>query len=60
VIGSGKCVVFSGGKVYSGTWKKASRSAPTEFVDSAGKPIDLNPGQTWIHLVTDDIGVTYQ
>ncbi len=60
VIGSGKCVVFSGGKVYSGTWKKSSRSAPTEFVDSAGKSIDLNPGQTWIHLVTDDIGVTYQ
>lgn len=60
VIGSGKCMVFSGGKVYNGTWKKSDRSSPTEFVDSEGKAIELEPGQTWIHLVTDDIGATYQ
>ena len=60
VIGSGKCMVFSGGKVYTGTWKKTSRTSPTEFVASQGKPISLNTGQTWIHLVTDDIGATYQ
>ena len=60
VVGSGKCMVFSGGKVYNGTWKKSGRSSPTEFFDSEGKAIELEPGQTWIHLVTDDIGATYQ
>jgi hypothetical protein len=60
VVGSGKCLVFSGGKVQSGTWKKASRSSPTEFVDSEDNPIELRAGQTWIHLVTDDIGAQYQ
>lgn len=60
VIGTGKCMLFSGGKVYTGNWKKASRSSPTEFVDNEGKPLPLRPGQTWIHLVTDDIGATYQ
>jgi hypothetical protein len=60
VIGSGNCLVFTGGNVYHGTWKKASRSVPTQFVDENGNPIELNAGQTWIHLVTEDIGATYQ
>ncbi len=60
VIGSGNCLVFSGGKVYHATWSKGSRSAPTTFVDENGNNVPLRPGQTWIHLVSDDIPVTYQ
>jgi hypothetical protein len=60
VIGSGKCLVFTGGKVYHATWKKESRNAPTQFVDENGNPVPLRPGQTWIHLVTEDIGAAYQ
>lgn len=60
VIGSGKCLVFSGGVVRHGTWKKANRSSPTLFLDEKGDVIPLRPGQTWIHLVTEDIGATYK
>jgi len=60
VVGSGKCLVFSGGKVYTGTWEKADRGSPTRFKDPLGNPIRLRPGQTWIHLVTEDIGVDYR
>lgn len=60
VIGSGKCLVFTGGEVHHGTWKKASRSVPTEFTDENGNPIPLHTGQTWIHLINEEIPVTYQ
>ncbi len=60
VIGSGKCLVFTGGKVYHGTWKKANRNSPTRFLDENGRDIPLHPGQTWIHLVTEDIGAVYK
>jgi hypothetical protein len=60
VIGSGKCLVFTDGMVYHGTWKKASRSVPTEFTDENGNRIPLQAGQTWIHLINEEIPVTYQ
>ncbi len=60
VIGSGKCLVFVGGRVYHGTWKKPNRNSPTRFVDERGRDIPLHPGQTWIHLVTEDIGAVYR
>jgi Protein of unknown function (DUF3048) N-terminal domain/Protein of unknown function (DUF3048) C-terminal domain len=60
VVGSGKCLIFTAGKVYHATWKKGSRSTPTTYVDENGNPVPLRPGQTWIHLISDDIQVTYQ
>ncbi len=60
VIGSGNCLVFTGGKAHHATWRKASRNVPTTFVDENGNLIPLRPGQTWIHLITSDIPVTYQ
>lgn len=60
VIGSGKCLVFVGGKVFHGTWQKPNRNSPTRFLDENGRDIPLHPGQTWIHLVTEDIGAVYQ
>jgi hypothetical protein len=60
VTGSGQCLVFTGGKVYHATWKKGSRSVPTTFTDENGNPVPLHPGQTWIHLISEDIPVSYQ
>ena len=60
VIGSGNALVFTDGKVHHATWKKSNRSSPTYYLDENGDPIPLRPGQTWIHLITEDIGVTYQ
>jgi len=60
VIGSGRALVFNGGKVYHATWQKPNRTSPTRFVDENGDDIPLHPGQTWIHLIPEDIKVTYQ
>ncbi len=60
VIGSGKCLIFTWGKVIQGTWSKESRTAPTIFRDVMGNQIKLYPGQTWIHLVPQNIKVTYE
>lgn len=60
VIGGGKCLVFTGGKAFHATWRKDNRSSPTRFTDENGNLLPLKPGQTWIHLVSEDIGATYQ
>ncbi len=58
VVGTGSCLVFSGGKVYGGTWKKPDRSSPTRYCFPDGSEIRLFPGQTWLHLIPRDISVT--
>lgn len=60
VTGSGRCLVFTGGEVYHATWRKTSRSVATTFSDENGNPVPLRPGQTWVHLISEDIPVTYQ
>jgi hypothetical protein len=60
VIGSGRCLIFTGGEVFHGTWRKENRSAPTVFTDENGNPIPMHAGQTWVHLVNEEIPVTYE
>ena len=31
-------------------WSKPSATSVTAFTDTAGKPLALAPGQTWVHL----------
>lgn len=50
LVGTGKCWVFTGGRVVSGTWTKTSADAITTYTDAAGDPIGLAPGQTWVEL----------
>jgi hypothetical protein len=50
VVGSGEAVVFIGGMQVKARWSKSSPAAMTTFTDSAGRPIALSPGQTWVHL----------
>ncbi|MEO6120711.1 MAG: DUF3048 domain-containing protein, partial [Acidimicrobiales bacterium] len=50
LIGEGDVWVFTDGKVTSGRWKKATAEAVTQYLDSAGAPIALTPGQTWLEL----------
>ena len=52
VVGSGDAVVFIGGQQIKAKWTKSSAAAVTTFTDTAGKPIALSPGQTWVHLQT--------
>ncbi len=50
LVGEGEMWVYSDGKVVKGTWKKADMAAPTTYVDTAGQPVKLTPGQTWLEL----------
>ena len=47
LIGSGQAVVFTDGGATTASWSKAAGGAPTYLLDSAGKPVSLNRGNTW-------------
>lgn len=49
--GSGELIVFRGGKVFRGTWKRDSSSEPTTFADAQGRVIPLAQGNTMIELL---------
>ena len=59
LVGSGKATVFQDGIATIGTWSKASRSAQISFIDDAGNPIDLNPGQVWVTAISPTQEVEY-
>ena len=50
-VGSGRVVLFRGGKRVEGTWSRPSSRAPTTFKDAAGNPLLLAPGGTFVALV---------
>jgi hypothetical protein len=50
LVGQGEAWLLSDGQVVKGTWSKASATAPTTYVDAAGAPFLLAPGQTWVEL----------
>ena len=54
--GSGEAVIFQNGMATAATWTKTARNAQMTFTDSAGKPIALNRGQTWISAVPNGHG----
>jgi hypothetical protein len=58
VVGTGDAWVFAAGAMVPGTWHKESPGAVTNFIDSAGAPIAIPPGQTWVHLVAHGSSVT--
>ncbi len=58
-IGSGDALIFQDGKVIAGTWKKASRTARTNFYDGAGKEIAFNRGPIWIEVIATGTKIEY-
>jgi len=52
-VGSGPVTIFQDGIATTGTWSKASKNGQITFTDSAGKPIKLNAGQTWLTMVNN-------
>lgn len=50
-IGAGEARVYTGGKVYTGTWRKNSPDSLIELVDSSGIPLPLQPGNTWFSVL---------
>jgi hypothetical protein len=59
-IGSGQIVVFQDGIFQTGTWTKTSNTSQITFTDANGKPLALNPGQTWIAATPLASNVTYK
>ncbi len=52
--GTGTVVILREGKRFDGTWSRGGTSDMYRFADSAGAPIPLKQGLTWIHIVPDD------
>ncbi len=50
-VGSGRVVLFRGGRQINGKWSRSSAGAPTRFTDAAGKLLLLAPGGTFVALV---------
>ncbi len=51
LIGSGKGVVFRDGRRVDVTWSRDDLVRAFTFRDAAGQLVDLEPGQTWVHVV---------
>lgn len=63
VHGEGDAIVFTGGKVIQGTWKRYDGDAtPAKFYDEKGEEIIFNQGKTWICNIWQEYGefVSYQ
>jgi hypothetical protein len=58
VIGSGDALIFTAGTTVKAKWAKSAAGTVTTYTDSAGKPISLPPGQTWIHLLEPGASLT--
>lgn len=58
--GSGAAYVFQDGNVTKGIWKKKGRTSQFEFLDNDKKTMGLNPGQTWISIVSSPDAVVYK
>jgi hypothetical protein len=48
--GTNPVLVFTGGRMVTGTWTRADRLNPFTFTDDAGAPILLTPGRTFVEL----------
>lgn len=57
-IGSGKVLVYTAGTVIEGTWTRTDRLQPFVLTDSAGAPILLSPGRTWVELAKPGTSTT--
>ena len=49
-LGTGNVFVFTAGQVVEGTWTRSDSTQPWDLRDSAGQPIALTPGNTWVEL----------
>ncbi|HLC34489.1 MAG TPA: DUF3048 domain-containing protein [Anaerolineales bacterium] len=50
----GRAQVFRDGMMVEGFWLAADSTSPLQFIDSAGNPLPLKPGATWIEVVGEN------
>ena len=56
--GSGPLLVMRNDMAIAGTWSRSSLTQPATLTAANGKPITLQPGNTWVELVPSGIPVT--
>ncbi len=59
-VGSGEGYYITCGKSVPITWEKSSRTESTVLKDKNGDEIALNPGQTWVQIVSSNQSFTMQ
>lgn len=59
ILGEGEAWFFSGGRMWSGRWRKAAAGNHMEFLLD-GEPFPLAPGITWVAVVPDKKNLTYK
>ena len=57
-IGTGQALIFSDGKMVTGTWEKTERTKRTKFFDAKGAEVVFNRGQIWISVVPPENVIT--
>jgi hypothetical protein len=57
-VGTGPAWISTGGITVQGTWRKASRGAPTLLFGPGGRPIVLAAGQTFVNVMPYGYPVT--
>jgi hypothetical protein len=55
---SGAAVIYRNGYAIPGTWHRSTLGSPTQFVNAFGVTIPMQPGQTWVELVPNNIMAT--
>lgn len=60
LIGEGKGLYVTNGKVMEVKWKKPSRRDITRYYDLEGNEIKFNPGVTWYQVVPNNLKVVMQ
>jgi hypothetical protein len=52
-VGTGVAWLFTQGTWTEGTWSRADNLSPWTLTDTAGEPMLLSPGRTWVELARD-------
>ncbi len=58
-VSDGTGYFITDGKCIDITWKKDSYRSKTMYLDSRGNEITLNPGQTWIQVISQNSSVEF-
>lgn len=57
LTGSGKAQIFRDGQKIDAMWKRGSRDAITNYLDTAGNPVPLNRGLTFVQIVPVELTI---
>jgi len=60
MVGEGIAKIFFGGSYFLSKWMKKSIDQPTIYYDDQGKILNLNQGNIWIHLVSEETKVWFK